>query len=122
VRELERRVQVVETNYLTYVTGLEETRVDQALREAEMPNIRVVQSASVARQPIRPRKGLTLALAVVVATVGGLSIPLLSAQFDHSLTTCEEIERWLNAPLLVSIRRTNPNSMTIGHILSGARR
>ncbi len=122
VKKLQRRVQVVETNYLTYATSLEETRVDQALQEAEISNISVVQPANLVRKPISPRKGLTLALTLVVATVGGLALPLLSAQLDQSLRNREDVEYCLNAPLLASIPRTNPNSMTIGHILSGTRR
>ena len=113
---------MVETNYLTYATSLEETRVDQALQEAEISNISVVQPANLVRKPISPRKGLTLALTLVVATVGGLALPLLSAQLDQSLRNREDVEYCLNAPLLASIPRTNPNSMTIGHILSGTRR
>ena len=113
VKKLQRRVQVVETNYLTYATSLEETRVDQALQEAEISNISVVQPANLVQKPISPRKGLTLALTLVVATVGGLALPLLSAQLDQSLRNREDVEYCLNAPLLAAIPRTNPNSMTI---------
>jgi uncharacterized protein involved in exopolysaccharide biosynthesis len=122
VREHERRVQIAETNYFTYVTSLEETRVDQALQDEEISNISIVQQASVAQKPISPKKGRTLALALLVATIGGLSIPLLSAQLDHSLKSREDIESWLAAPMLASIPRTSPNSLAIGHILSGTRR
>jgi len=122
VKRLELRVKVVGTNYLTYAASLEETRVDQAFQEAQITNISIVQPATLVRKAASPKKGLTLAFALVVATVGGLALPLLSSQLDQSLKSREEVECWLNAPLLVSIPYTNPNSMTMQQILSGARR
>ena len=121
VRELERRVQTIEASYLTYVASLEETRVDQALQEAEISNISIVQPATLARKPVSPKNGLTLALGRVIATVGGLGLPLLSAQLDHTLKNREDIESWLKTPLLVVIPRTSPRSLTLGHMLSGHR-
>ncbi len=54
VKELERQVQVAETSYLTYVSSLEQTRVDQALKRNQISNINVIQPASLCwSQPVR---------------------------------------------------------------------
>jgi uncharacterized protein involved in exopolysaccharide biosynthesis len=113
VKELERGVKVAETNYLTYMASLEQTRVDQALKQQEISNINVIQPASLVLKPVSPKKGLTLAIAFVVAICGGVALAFLSDQLDHSLGTPEDIEKRLGLPTLVSIPHMKPSQLTI---------
>jgi len=113
VRELERRVTVAETNYLTYMASLEQTRVNQALKRQEISNINVIQPASLVLKPVSPKKGITLAIAFVVACCGGVGLAFVSDQLDHSLGTPEDIEKRLGLPTLVSIPHMKANQFTL---------
>jgi uncharacterized protein involved in exopolysaccharide biosynthesis len=103
IGELERRVEMAEKNYLTYVSSLEQTRVDQAIKSQQISNINIVQPATLVHKPVSPKPVLTLALALLVATCGGLGVIMLSEYLDQSLRAPEDIETRLGLPLLVSI-------------------
>ena len=103
IGQLERDVKRLETSYLSYSEKLEQTRVDQALKAEGISNINVIQPASMIADPISPKTGMTLALALFAATVGSLGIVLVSDYFNQSLASGEDIARRLELPMLVSI-------------------
>jgi uncharacterized protein involved in exopolysaccharide biosynthesis len=105
VTELERRVKVAETNYLAYMSSVEQTRVDEALKKHAISNINVIQPASLMLKPVSPKIGLSLTIALVVAGIGAVALALLSELLDHSLKTPEDVEKYLGLPLLVSVPR-----------------
>lgn len=113
VKELERNVKVAETSYLNYMASLEQTRVDQALKREAISNINVIQSASLIHKPTSPKKGLTLAIALVVGLCGGIGLALTSQQLDHSLKTPEDIEKRLGLPTLVSIPKLDSQQLVV---------
>jgi uncharacterized protein involved in exopolysaccharide biosynthesis len=105
VNELERRVKVAEANFLAYQSSLEQVRVNEALKKNAISNINVIQPASLVLEPVSPKKGLTLAMALVAAVSGALTLVLISERLDHSLKTPEDLEKYLGLPLLTSIPR-----------------
>ena len=103
VTQLERRVRLLDANYVHYVTGLEQARIDQALKTEGISNINVVQSPTFVPKPSEPKKALTLAIAFVVSLIGACGTVLLSNHFDQSIKTIDEIERTLGLPVLASL-------------------
>jgi len=113
VKELERNVKVAEANYLAYMASLEQTRVDQALKSQAISNINVIQPASLIHKPTSPKKGLTLAIALIVGVCGGIGLALLSQQLDQSLKTPEDIEKRMGLSTLVSIPYLEPQQLAL---------
>lgn len=116
ISELERQVKVTESNYLTYMASLEQTRVDEALKRQAISNLNVIQPASLVLKPVSPKIGLTVVLALLVAAGGAVGLALLSEHLDHSLRTPEDVERALGVPLLVSIPRVRARHLILNHL------
>lgn len=112
IGELDRRVKVSESSYLTYMANQEQARISEALKQQAISNLNVVQPANLGLKPVSPRIGLTLALALLAATAGAFGVVLLSEHLDNSLKTPEDVERYLGLPLLVSVPRTHFEQLT----------
>ena len=83
--ELERRVKLLDANYETYAKGLEQSRIDEALKHDGISNLSVIQSPSFVATPAIPKKGLTLILAFFAAIGGGLGTIFLSDYLDETI-------------------------------------
>ena len=95
--ELERRVKLLDANYETYAKGLEQARIDDALKNGGLSNLSVVQTPSFVPKPAVPKKGLTLLLAFFAAIGGAIGVVLLSDFLDESIHSAAGAERHLKS-------------------------
>ena len=70
--------------------------------------VKVVESAQQPTRPVRPRKMLALAIALVAGWVLGLSAAMLREWQDARLHTPEEIPSLLHVPLMATVPQINP--------------
>ncbi len=103
MRQLEREIQLLDTNYRKYSENLEQARIDQSLKTRRISNINVVQPASYNPRPVSPNKPVLLALGLIFATASSITFALLREVMDHSLKSPEEIEHKLSLPTLITI-------------------
>ncbi|MCA9246072.1 MAG: GumC family protein [Planctomycetales bacterium] len=115
IAELEREIQLLDTNYRKYSDNLEQARIDHSLESRRMSNISVVQPATFEPRPDSPKKALLLIFGAVFATACGVGVSLVRELLDHSLKTPEEIERRLDLPTLAAIPRVERGE----YVLSG---
>lgn len=103
IAELERKKELEETNYKYFQATLEKSRIDEALDPSKIPNISTVQTPSPPERVNGVRKKLAL-----LFTGGGLALGMgiaLVAELVLNRTVKRplELEKQLNAPLLLSI-------------------
>jgi uncharacterized protein involved in exopolysaccharide biosynthesis len=103
VTQLERRVRLLDSNYVHYTTGLEQARIDQALKVEGISNINVVQAPTFAPKPSQPKKAITLLIGFAVSMMGAVGTVLLSNQLDQSIKTVDDLERRFELPVIGSI-------------------
>jgi capsular exopolysaccharide synthesis family protein len=116
VRELQREVEANRTLYDTFMTRLKET---SATSDLETANARVVDPAVVPNAPIRPMKGLVVALSGILALVGGAGITLLLQILNNTFKSIEEVESKLNLPVLGILPLVkNKQRSQIAHLFS----
>lgn len=101
--QLQRDLATLQSNYNKYLESQEQARIDQALEMGKISNISIVQPASYAINPIRPKTIPNLALGVFLGLFGGLGLAFLSEYLDHSLKTPQEVEEKLGLPVLASL-------------------
>jgi uncharacterized protein involved in exopolysaccharide biosynthesis len=101
--ELERRVKLLDANYETYAKGLEQARIDDALKNEGISNLSVVQTPSFVPKPAVPKTGLTLMLGFLAAVGGAIGVVVLSEFLDESIHTADGAERHLNRKVFVSL-------------------
>ncbi len=73
------------------------------------PPIRVVDRAEVPLNPVKPKVGLVLILALSVGIFAGLILVFLRESLDNSLNSEDDVERKLTFPLLGSVEKAGKN-------------
>lgn len=106
IAELERQLELLESNYRTHAEKLEEARIDEALDTARVSSINIAQRATFVGKSVSPDKRLTLLAAVAVSLFGGLGLALFGESLNQTLRTPGEAEAVLDLPVLVSIPKT----------------
>lgn len=99
-QDLERQEKAAEDNYLLLLHKQQEAQVSEALDQQRIFNVSIVQTASVPALPIHPALwyvmyGLMLALVAAFAAGAGAD------RLDPTLRTPEEVERVLEAPIVI---------------------
>lgn len=64
----------------------------QLIREGKIGNVRLIDSATNPETPIKPRKGLTLTLALVIGVLGGVLAALVRSKYLNGIRNPQEIE------------------------------
>ncbi|MBW1987400.1 MAG: polysaccharide biosynthesis tyrosine autokinase [Deltaproteobacteria bacterium] len=105
IARLEREIEIQRNNFRNYADKFSQAKIDRALEMEKISNISVVQPASSPVKPVRPRKGLNLALGFFVGAFGGVGLGFLSEYMDHSFRTPDEVTRKLQLPVLAAIPR-----------------
>jgi len=94
---IKREVDSDKQLYEGLLTRLNEAGVSADLRAS---NIRIVDTAEVPHEPVRPRKALNLALSLAVGLVFGVGLAFFQEYMDDTIKTAEDINRYLNVPTL----------------------
>ncbi|MGE0606919.1 MAG: GumC family protein [Pirellulales bacterium] len=100
ITQLERDLELQDTQFRSYSRNLEQARIDQALETNRISNICVVQPATIDIDPVRPSKITNLGLGILMGIFSGLCLALLAEYFDRSMKTAEDIETRLGLPML----------------------
>ena len=93
----EREVDSNRQMYDMFIKRAKETNVAGDLQSTVA---RVVDTAAVATQPIKPKKALIVAVALFMGLLIGVMLALLMEVLDNTLKTTEDVEARLKQPLL----------------------
>jgi len=99
-----------ETNQKLYERLLEHLKDATVSAGLKSTNIHLVDSALVPSDPVRPKKLLNIALALLTGLILGVSLAFVQESFDHSIKGPEEVEALLSVPALAVI----PAKRTLG--------
>lgn len=97
LRELQREVDSNRALYDTFLTRLKETAATSDLDSA---SARIVDKATVPTEAIKPKKGLIVIIATLLAGFVGVGLVLLLEALNNTFKSTEEIENALNLPVL----------------------
>jgi tyrosine-protein kinase Etk/Wzc len=64
----------------------------QLIREGKIGNVRLIDPAAMPEEPVKPKRGLTLVLSLVLGMVGGIVIALGRNSFFRGIRNPQEIE------------------------------
>ena len=90
----------VETNKKLYNDLLSRTKESNILGTAGVSNIRVTDEAAIPQDPVKPKKTLNLILSIIFGLMTGVGISFLWEYLDRSLRTEEDVQRYLDLPIL----------------------
>ncbi len=104
---LVRDAQANQEQYKILITKLKELNLSDDGLES---GIEIVERAETPRVPVSPKKKKNLTLGALLGLVLGLGAVLVTEYFDPSLQTPDEVENYLDLPVLASIPRMIPPS------------
>ena len=104
-QDLLRTAKANEENYLLYHRKREEARIADALDQRKIINAAVAEAPMVPLVPESLPTTVKVLLAVVVATLVSLGLGFLMEYLDPSFRTLEEVEEYLEIPLLATVPR-----------------
>ncbi|ODS30690.1 MAG: Succinoglycan biosynthesis transport protein [Candidatus Scalindua rubra] len=99
---LKREADTNKDLYEILLTRLKEASMTGALKTS---NIRILDAAVVPRHPIKPRVKLNIILAIIVGLTLGVGLAFFLDYLDRTLSTPEDVERYLQVPLLGAVGR-----------------
>ncbi|MFH1622831.1 MAG: GNVR domain-containing protein [Candidatus Omnitrophota bacterium] len=100
LERLTRDYEVADYSYRQLQTKLDVARLTEA---EKVQDIRIVNSATVPRQPVRPKKNVAVGLALMVGIVLGVFIAFVVETLDTSIGTIDDIESLLHLPVLAVV-------------------
>lgn len=74
----------------------------------QINNIKIVDATIVPTSPIKPQRVLNIMTALFVSTMFSVLLAFLMEYFDNTLKTKDDVERYLNLPVLGSIFKIKP--------------
>lgn len=103
LRELEREAAANRAVYESFLNRFKETSQQQDL---QVPDSRVISSATAPLEPSHPRKGLSFALALALSAMLGVGLAFVLEHLDNGIETGRDVEQLLGLPHLVSVPAT----------------
>jgi succinoglycan biosynthesis transport protein ExoP len=103
LRELERRRELADVDYRSYMERAQSARIVTDMNEAGITNLSIVQPPTLPYQPARPRKLLLGMLAVLAGLFAAAAALFLVEQFDDTLSAPAQVEPATGLPLLLVI-------------------
>lgn len=100
LHELQREAEANRTLYESYLARSKETTAQESL---EMPDSRIVSSASIPLKPSAPKTALILGLAILLGLGGGAVLAFLTDYLDGRIKTLEQAEKVSGVPALAAL-------------------
>jgi len=105
IAQLQRAIENHQDVYSMLVLKREETRVSEA-SDRRIANVSVISPATLPIRPVKPQKGLLLFAGFIIGLIGGFGLAFVTEFMDHSLRTAEDVEHYLDLPVLACIPET----------------
>jgi uncharacterized protein involved in exopolysaccharide biosynthesis len=103
VRELERRRDLAEREYRSYLERAQSARIVSDMNDAGITSLSVLQSPTLPYQPSRPRKLLLFIMALLGGFAAGLALCIFLESLDDTLALPEQVETVIGLPLLAVV-------------------
>lgn len=95
--QVKRDADVAQEIYVMLAKRLEEAKVAEAMVPTE---VQVVDEATLPEKPIKPRKLLTLILALFLGLFGGTGYTIARTLLNRKIRTAADVEQYLELPVL----------------------
>ncbi|MCK4597677.1 hypothetical protein KAU04_06535, partial [bacterium] len=102
IDRLQRAIENHKGVYTMLVLKREEAKVSEA-SDRRIANVSVISPATLPIRPIRPQKAMLLIVGCLMGLIGGFGLAFVTEYLDHSLKTSEDVEHYLNLPVLACI-------------------
>ena len=100
---MDRQITALELDLRILHDSLADTRMKEALDQAEVSNVTVVEPPYAPAKPVTPRKLMFLLAGMVVGGLAALGALLAALTLQSTFIAVETIERTLGLPVLAAL-------------------
>jgi uncharacterized protein involved in exopolysaccharide biosynthesis len=108
LRDLERKQNMADASYRSYLTRAESARIVSDMNEAGISGLSIVQQPTMPYKIARPRTPLLLGLAIFAGLIAAFGLCVLLEALDSTISLPEHAESLLGLPVLASIQLKKP--------------
>jgi tyrosine-protein kinase Etk/Wzc len=101
--ELARKTRTYSMNEKVYSMLVEKHEDAKITEQAKMGNIRLVESADLPSNPIKPKKTMNLLIGFVLGIGSGIGLALILHSLDSKIRTLDDVENYVNLPIAGTI-------------------
>lgn len=94
---LQRNVTTHQKLYDTLLSKIKESNIEESL---DVSPIRVIEDAVTPISPVKPKKMMNITLGAVLGLMLGIALAFLQEYMDRSLRTEEDVQKYLDLPVL----------------------
>ena len=113
IEQLNRKVQLAVSSYMTYAENMEDARVDEELNISAISNVSIAQAPTLQEKPVNPSKLMLAALTLAAMLFGSLALIAGMLIIDDSVNRVSDVAEVVEAPVIVSV----PNRREFRHVL-----
>ena len=112
---LRREVESTQNIYELLIKRFKETSLSENMKAG---NIRIIDKAEVPKTPVKPKKKLSIILAMIVGLFGGTGLAFFLEYLDNTIKTPDDLKQYLNipdlgpVPLFATENKGNPKDRT----------
>jgi uncharacterized protein involved in exopolysaccharide biosynthesis len=103
LNQIQNQLEVDQQNFQLYQTKFEESRISDAMDKEKIVNVSLIEPVRPPLKPVSPKILLNMAIAVLLGGFGGFGLAFLLEYLDDSLEKAEDVEDYLQLPVLSSI-------------------
>jgi uncharacterized protein involved in exopolysaccharide biosynthesis len=101
-----RDAKTAEDNYLLYLNKREQAHISDAFDKNRILNVSIAQPATIPFRPVNPAT-MILLLGWIFACLASTGVVLMQEQLNPTLRRPEQIEQYLDVPLLANLSGEN---------------
>jgi polysaccharide biosynthesis transport protein len=103
--QLWRSHEVLEEGYQNILRDIQKAGLVQAMDASKLGSAEIIEKARVPESPVGPNPLLYALLGAGLGLLSGLALAFVLHYFDHTLKSAEEVERYLEIPVLGAVPR-----------------
>lgn len=103
INRMQRDIGYDQAEYKQYRTGLQRSKVSEALDVGKISNVSIIQSATLPVDPISPDKTRNIALGLLIGILAGLGYAFVKEHFDDSIKSSSDVTDHLGQTVLSDI-------------------
>lgn len=87
--------------------------IDEAMKIVPSGNAQIVDNAQIPKTPIKPNKKINISISFIMGIIVSFGLSLLLEFFNDTIKSENDVEKYLDTPLLGSIQKQNNNTSLV---------
>jgi uncharacterized protein involved in exopolysaccharide biosynthesis len=103
LNDLNRKVTLLQENYLLYASKTEDARIFSERKKRNLANVSIAEHATRPAKATFPKTKLMLVVSIIIGFFAAIGVPFTLEFLDHRIKTSQEVENFLSLPVICTL-------------------